>query len=233
MSRYKTIYERNAADYDLLVAREDHQGNILRAIESVRSLDGLEVAEFGAGTGRLTTLLAPKVKRIRAFDAFPAMIEVGRRKLQDLRLANVWLDQAENKNLPVETASVDLAVAGWTFGHCTSWFAATWQEEIGAAVAEMLRVLKPGGTALILETLGTGRADPVPPNPALAGYYALLEGVFGFRRRWIRTDYCFPSLEEAQRLTQGFFGHSYEFLQDSDGRAHLPECTGVWDRTLQ
>ena len=230
MPRYKTIYEQNAKEYDLLVSREDFSGNILKAIQGVRTLEGLNVAEFGAGTGRVTALLAPHVKSIQAFDSYPAMIAEGNSKLKQLSMTNVTFAQADNKKLPINAATVDLSIAGWTFGHCTSWFPDSWRTEISSAVQEMLRVTKPGGSAIILETLGTGQADPKAPNQNLSDYYSMIENEFGFTRSWIRTDYRFRSEAEAVYLTQTFFGRKYDFQKDAEGRAFLPECTGVWSR---
>ena len=50
----KEIYASRARDYERLVAREDYQGNILKALQDIRALAGLDVVELGAGTGRLT-----------------------------------------------------------------------------------------------------------------------------------------------------------------------------------
>ena len=60
----KEIYASRAQDYERLVAREDFAGNILKALQEIRALSGLDVVELGAGTGRLTCLLAPLVRSI-------------------------------------------------------------------------------------------------------------------------------------------------------------------------
>jgi ubiquinone/menaquinone biosynthesis C-methylase UbiE len=230
MPRYKKIYESQASAYDALVSKEDYLGNLLPAIQRICSVAGKEVVEFGAGTGRLTKLLAPQARFIRAFDAYPAMLQTAKTVLDQQGIHNVSLEQAENKNLPVLNGWADLSVAGWTFGHCTSWFSDSWKVEIAAAVGEMLRVTKKeNGTLIILETLGTGHESPIPPNAAQAEYYDFLEKEFGFSRSWIRTDYRFDSLPEAKHLTSSFFGREFEFLLSS-GLPILPECTGIWSR---
>lgn len=232
MPRYKEIYTNQVFNYDRLVSKEDYQGHILKALNEIRQLHGASVVEFGAGTGRLTALLAPLVNEVHAFDAYPAMLNLARDKFQAMGIQNVRFEVAENKSLPVESGSYDLSIAGWTLGHCTSWFEETWKVEISAAVNEMLRVLKPNGTAVILETLGTGRERPEPPSKALADYYHFLEEAFDFKRSWIRTDYKFASLEEAKELTQAFFGTTFDFVTLPTGEVCLPECTGIWSRPL-
>jgi ubiquinone/menaquinone biosynthesis C-methylase UbiE len=102
---------------------------------------------------------------------------------------------------------------------------------ISQALAEVRRVLRRGGTAVIIETLGTGRETPQPPSPALAEYYAWLEGEHGFSATWIRTDYRFASLEEAARLTGFFFGVGFAAQVVENRWVDVPECTGIWWRT--
>ena len=230
MPRYQKIYEEQAPLYEELVSKEDFQCNILQTLSRIRPFSGLQVIEFGAGTGRLTALIAPYAKEVLAFDAFPMMLEFAERKFRRAGIKNVSFAQAENKKLPVETGAFDLSIAGWTFGHCTSWHGENWKTEISSAVSEMLRVLRDDGTAIILETLGTGQVDPVPPSQKLADYYDFLEKDFGFSRVCIRTDYRFESLASAQRLTSTFFGRNYDFQVDSSGAVFLPECTGIWHR---
>jgi ubiquinone/menaquinone biosynthesis C-methylase UbiE len=225
---FQNIYANHAAEYEALIAREDYKGNLLAALQDIRPLAGLEVVEFGAGTGRLTRLLAPLVKRIRAFDASAHMLAEAERQMQHTGLTNWTLDVAENHALPVETGSADIAIQGWSFGHCCGWYPDSWRDEIGQAIAEMKRITRPGGTLIMLETQGTGRETPAPPTPDLAAYYAWVENDLGFSSAWIRTDYQFESLAEAERLTRFFFGDELANEVVQRKWAILPECTGVW-----
>ncbi len=232
MTNFQHIYTHQADQYDRLVAREDYQGQILAALQRIRPLVGLDVVEFGAGTGRLTRLLAPRVASIQAFDASAAMLQVAGQTLEGAGGAKWTLGVADNRRLPVGDGVADLAVAGWSFGHTVGWYPDTWREEIGQMLAEMRRVLRPGGTAVILETLGTGRETPQPPHAGLAAYYRWLEGDLGFQATWIRTDYEFASLAEADELTRFFFGDELADRVRREGLVRLPECTGIWWRHL-
>jgi ubiquinone/menaquinone biosynthesis C-methylase UbiE len=228
MPDFQTIYAQHADQYDQLVAREDYEGNILRALSQIRPLAGLDVVELGAGTGRLTMLLAPLARSIRVFDASQHMLDVAAGKLARAGLHNWDLAAADNRALPVDDASADLTIAGWTFGHMTEWHAETWRDEIGKALGEMRRALRPGGTAIVIETLGTGRETPKPPVERLAAYYAMLEQDYGFAATWIRTDYRFESASEAEELTGFFFGVAMPASVTETGHAIVPECTGIW-----
>ncbi len=232
MPTFEEIYANHAEEYDALVSREDYQGNILKTLETIRPLAGLEVMEMGAGTGRLTRMLAPHVKSIRAFDGSQHMLDKAADNLRALGISNVTLKQADNKVIPVEDASADLTIAGWSFAHSVAWFPDEWQEEIGGALREMLRVLRPGGTAVILEPLGTGAETPRAPSEGLANLYVWLESAHGFARTAIRTDYQFESLAQAEKLTRFFFGDTMGNAVLKNQWVILPECTGIWTKTV-
>ncbi|MBI5155036.1 class I SAM-dependent methyltransferase [Candidatus Poribacteria bacterium] len=232
MTDFHAIYRERADEYDLLVSREDYEGHLLPAIESACPLENLDVVEFGAGSGRLTRLLAPRVRAIRAFDASAAMLAVAERTLSRLTSRNWSVEFGENEAIPCEDSSAHLAIAGWTFGHLTGWHPSDWRGRVAEVLAEMFRVVRPGGCAIILETLGTGHESPAAPTRALADYYELLEDNYGFESRAIRTDYRFESLEEADRLTRFFFGGELADRVVREGLVVLPECTGIWSARI-
>ena len=229
---YQKIYKTQANKFDRLVSCEDYRGNVLRAINQVRPLDGLDVIEFGAGTARLTRMIAPAARTVLAIDASRHMLDVAIAKLTGDGLENWTVAVADYRDLPVIDRAADLSIAGWSLGHFTSWYPGTWRGEIERALAQMKRVLRPGGTVILVETLGTGREEPHPPTEALVGYYALLEGKHGFSRIWIRTDYRFASLAEAEDLTRFFFGDDLADRVAREELVILPECTGIWWLTV-
>ena len=226
----REIYQQHPEVYDQLVRCEDYKGNLLPAIRKRVSLAGAEVVELGAGTGRVTMLLAPHVRKIRAFDAAEPMLEVARRQCERAVFENCVFELADNASLPVADACADLTIAGWTFGHQTVWAEHSWREPIERALREMLRVLRPGGTAIVIETLGTGHFTPFEPHAALARYYAMLEDEYAFARDWIRTDYAFPSRLEGERMVRAFFGDELADTFVNGGDRVLTECTGLWWR---
>jgi ubiquinone/menaquinone biosynthesis C-methylase UbiE len=228
MVDYREIYTTRADAYDLLVTREDYQGNIAPALQAIRPFDGLSVVDLGAGTGRITRILSPHVESIIVLDVSIHMLGKARENLGRLKTRNWKLVQADNRKLPVRARAMDVAIAGWTFGHFTGWYAHSWQCKIDQCLREMKRLLRPGGTIMILETLGTGRESPQPPSDSLARYYDYLQDAFGFKMKWIRSDYHFKSLDEAIYLCRFFFGEDLATKVASDGSTILPECTGIW-----
>ncbi len=222
-AHYSDIYDNEAARYDALVSREDHAGNLLPALQCLASLAGATVVEMGAGTGRLTALLAPEAGHVVAFDGAAAMVEQASSRGLG---AHVSFAVADHRALPVEDDFADLVLEGWAFGHLLD----EGLHAAAAALDEAERVVRPGGVVVLVETLGTGRTEPAPPSPALAEFFAWLESTRGYRRSWVRTDYRFDSVDEAEALCRFFFGDRLADQVVAAGSPVVPECTGLWSR---
>ena len=224
---HSEIYRAQAQRYAQLVSHEDHQHNILPAINEISPLDGLTVVEFGAGTGRLTTLLAPVVKFIHAFDRSRPMMEVAAVNLVQSGHQNWQVQVADHRKIPLENGMADLLISGWSICYLVEDHPLHWKKELEKVLTEMQRLLRPAGKIILLETLGTGFRKPEPPAHLLL-YFKVLESR-GFQRRWIRTDYLFENLEIANDLTRFFFGEELIQKIEKCGQGFLlPECTGLW-----
>jgi ubiquinone/menaquinone biosynthesis C-methylase UbiE len=228
---FKHIYATQAEKYDALVSCEDYQGNLWTALQTIHDFAGQHVVDVGAGTGRLTQLLAPHAARITAVDIFHPMLQQARTRLAGDGLVNWQTAVADARHLPLKSKTADVAVAGWALGHSTGWYPQSWQIVIGQALAAMQRILRPGGTLILIETMGTGTETAVPPNPGLAAYYTWLQDDLGFQHTTIATDYQFTSVAEAVSLTQFFFGDALAQKIQQQQRTILPEFTGIWWRT--
>ena len=226
----RKIYQSEGDRYEALISREDYQGNIPRAIDEILRVDGLDVIDLGAGTGRLTLLLGPRAKSIRAFDLSAEMLRVCRERLIKSGLSNWYVEVADHRQLPVQDHSVDLVVSGWSVSYLAVWNPQNGQAELDKWLAEMKRILRRNGIIILFESLGTGNESPIRLKHVESTYQWL--DANGFENKWIRTDYKFDSIEEAIELSRFFFGDE---LGDKVVRNHwvvLPECTGVWWRRV-
>ena len=224
---FDRIYGARAADYHELVSREDAQGNLLPALLEVADLRGKTVIELGAGTGRITKALAPLVGRILAFDGSRHMLDRAAAYLADEITRNVRLAEARNHAIPLPDASADIVIEGWSFGHSVSR-EGDWRNAAEEITGEAVRLVKPGGTVILIETLGTGQRTPHPPGSRLPLFFSWLQEERGFAMKWIRTDYLFENLTKARELVEFFFGQMVEHEVRATGQVVVPECTGIW-----
>jgi ubiquinone/menaquinone biosynthesis C-methylase UbiE len=226
----RKIYQTDGDRYEALISREDYQGNILRAIEEILQVDGLDILDLGAGTGRLTLLLAPRAGSIHSFDASSEMLRVCRERLVASGLSNWQVDVADHRQLPVTDHSTDLAVSGWSVSYLAVWNQENGTTELDTWLEEMKRVLRSGGTIILFESLGTGNETPIRLEHVESTYQWL--DARGFQNKWIRTDYQFESVDEAAELAGFFFGVEMAEQIRKSGSVILPECTGVWWRKV-
>jgi ubiquinone/menaquinone biosynthesis C-methylase UbiE len=88
-----------------------------------------EVLEVGCGTGLMLTRMAPIARRVTGVDLSAGMLEKARER-------GLNVIQADACDLPFPDASFDAAVSFKVLAHI---------EDIRAALAEMCRVVRPGG----------------------------------------------------------------------------------------
>jgi SAM-dependent methyltransferase len=121
------------------------------------------VADLGAGTGRASLAMAALGWRVTAIEPGRPMLEQlrGRASEDGLVVATV---QASAEETGLDPASVDLATAGQAF----HWF------DKERAVAEMARIVRPGGGVALFWNVRDEEASPF-----VADYHALLEARFG------------------------------------------------------
>ena len=103
-------------------------------------LDG-EVLEVGFGSGRNVPYYPPTVTRVQAVDPATVGRKLAAKRVEasPVPVEYVGLD---GESLPLDDASVDHVLTTWTL--CTI-------PDVGCALREMHRVLRPGGTLHFLE----------------------------------------------------------------------------------
>ena len=227
---HAAIYLRDPARYDAMVSAEDCDGALPALLADVApTLRGGRALELGVGTGRCTRLLLRAGATVRGCEQAAPMLALARDRLRaegfadeavDLRLGDAYVEAHGD-------GWADVALAGWVFGHALRWHPDDWRARITHALTAMRRALKPGGALVVIETLGTGVTEPAPP-PGLGEYQAWLESAWGLRRRALRTDYGFATVDEAAEAMGFFFGDAMAARVRERGWRRVPECTGAW-----
>ncbi|MEO7133653.1 MAG: metalloregulator ArsR/SmtB family transcription factor [Vicinamibacterales bacterium] len=105
-------------------------------------LPPLEVADLGCGEGYLTVETARWAKHVTAIDRSAGVLARAKALAARKKLSNISWKKGELEALPLETASIDVALLSQALHHAS---------EPTDALAEAWRVLTPGGRLLILD----------------------------------------------------------------------------------
>ena len=108
----------------------------------------LVVGDLGCGTGQLTEILAPSVRRVVAVDGSTDMLDAARARLGGAR--NVELRQGDLESLPVAAGELDAAILSLVLHYSPA---------PARALAEASRVVRSGGRVLVVDMLPHDRQD--------------------------------------------------------------------------
>jgi SAM-dependent methyltransferase len=151
-----------AGEYDRF--RPGYPDELFDEIQRRLSLpDHAQVVDLGAGTGRAALAMAERGWRVTAVEPGHAMLDVLRARASDAGLL-VATRQASAEATGLDPGSVDLVTAAQSF----HWF------DKERAVAEMARVVRPGGGVALFWNVRDETASPF-----VADYHRLLEERFG------------------------------------------------------
>src|SRR5680860_1298699 len=117
-----------------------------KVVELVKEKDPKNILDIATGTGDLAINLAKETNAIEiiALDISEGMLEVGRKKIQKEGFSHkIEMVLADSEDLPFSDNSFDAITVAFGVRNF---------ENIEKGLSEILRVLKPGGTFVVLET---------------------------------------------------------------------------------
>ena len=106
--------------------------------------------EAACGPGIISRKLAPHVRTVHGVDMTPAMVDLARREAARAGLSNATFAVGDTTALDLPTASMDGAVARFTFHHVPV---------PSRLVAELARVVRPGGRIILADHIADADAD--------------------------------------------------------------------------
>ncbi|HEX6373023.1 MAG TPA: class I SAM-dependent methyltransferase [Longimicrobium sp.] len=166
-------YDRAAADYDRRWARYN-RASLALLRPWITGADPGRVVDVGCGTGNLLPLLRDSASRMDGYagvDLSPEMLRVARGKAGGAG-GRTGFVAANAGRLPLRDASFDTAVSASVLHY---W------DDARAGLAEIHRVLRPGGRLLLLDWL----RDP-PPMRALNAWMRITR--VEYRRMYSRAE---------------------------------------------
>ena len=135
-------FNAHAHEWDGIRSLHIAEGEVERAV--VRILDGLvqgHLLDIGTGTGRMVELLAARASRVTALDRSPEMLRFARSRLAGFSTP-VDLVHGDFERLPLADGDVATAIMHQVLHYARA---------PDAVIAELARVLAPGGSVLIVD----------------------------------------------------------------------------------
>lgn len=161
--------------------------------QTVRAIDpqpGERILDVAAGTGKSTAAIAKRGADVVAVDFSPGMIEVGRRKHPDIEFV-----EADATKLPFTAGEFDAVTISFGLRNVAN---------PQKALAEMRRVLKPGGRVVVCEF-------STPPA-------ALIRAGYGAYLKWVM-----PAIAEMSSTSPDAYTYLAESIDEWPNQATLSQ----------
>jgi ubiquinone/menaquinone biosynthesis C-methylase UbiE len=143
LKRVADEFARQAQNFDTWAAKADDPGRFGAALGDARRGRLLDIA---CGPGVVTAELAADAGAVVAFDATEPMLDKAKARCAKAGLTNVAFRSGDAENLPFDDAEFDGVVTRLAIHH----FA-----DPQRALDQMFRVLRPGGTAVIVDVVSS------------------------------------------------------------------------------
>lgn len=126
------------------------KGEDLATLVEAAQLDAtMRVLDAGCGAGHAAFAVAPQVAEVIAYDLTPAMLAQVAQNASERGLNNVTIQEGDVQKLPFEAATFDRVVTRYSAHH---W------PDVGAALQEAARVLKPNGLFVVSDVVAPATA---------------------------------------------------------------------------
>ncbi|ASV54195.1 SAM-dependent methyltransferase YafE (UbiE) [Lelliottia jeotgali] len=121
--------------------------DLVRLGERLAAFPHAHVLDLGCGAGHASFVAAQQVAQVTAYDLSRQMLDVVTHAAQDKGLNNITTRQGYAESLPFDDESFEVVISRYSAHH---W------HDVGQALREIKRVLKPGGIFIIMDIMSPG-----------------------------------------------------------------------------
>lgn len=121
--------------------------DLQRLAERLADFPQAKVLDMGCGAGHASFTAAGQVAEVTAYDLSSQMLEVVAAAAKEKGFSNIVTQQGYAETLPFADASFDVVISRYSAHH---W------HDVGQALREVKRVLKPGGVIIVMDVMSPG-----------------------------------------------------------------------------
>jgi SAM-dependent methyltransferase len=155
----------------------DPDGLIEAAMAGIHDWSGQQVLDVGCGSGFHLPRFARTASTVVGVEPYEPLASLARRRVSDLSLMNVKVLDGAAQELPVADRTIDVAQARWAY-----FFGPGCEP----GLAEMARVLRPGGTAFVIDNDASRSTFGAWFLRAMPAYDPVAVERFWGRQGWLR-----------------------------------------------
>ena len=138
------LAEADSALHERLGAAIDPERKVLAALERILPIGGKRIADVGTGIGHYPMLLARRTGRTYGIESDPDLLATARRRATASHQPNIRIVEGDPTSLPLRDRTIDIVL--------TSRISP--DDGSAAAIAESMRVLRPGGRLIVIGYYG-------------------------------------------------------------------------------
>lgn len=180
----------------------DPDRKVLAALERIVPLSGKRIADVGTGIGHYPLLLARRTGRTYGIESDANLLAEARRLASEAHQPNIRIVEGDATHLPLHDGAVDIVLSTGIVPDDSS----------GPAIAEALRVLRPGGRLVAIGYYGRDDIGPLlDPETVERSLAATRRGTgwwlrHGFKIKVVHTRIDLGDRELAHALLPRLYG---------------------------